>query len=221
MLAQESPSHDRRTAHDVYRARLEALRADRLTLLGGVVDGVGVALAAAHRGVHSDEVAGVSVEMVYKGFDNKPDLVRQILGAAVAGDDEPIALVDRPAMQAAHHARSGAQIVAAFADLSTDILVRIGPLLATLLVAGRAGEPELREIAHTANEQRLADIRRIIDAVYATGDLHPALDPARAADILWTIGSPEVHQQLTADRGWSNEDYSSWLTATLQAVLLR
>ena len=167
------------------------------------------------------EAAGVSVETVYKGFGNKPELVRQILGTAVAGDDDPIALIDRPAMQAALRARSGAQILAAFADASTDILTRIGPLLATLLVAGRAGEPELRDIAHTANEQRLADVRRIIDAVAATGDLHPALDPARAADILWTIGSPEVHQQLTVDRGWSNDDYRSWLTTTLRAVLVR
>jgi AcrR family transcriptional regulator len=166
------------------------------------------------------EAAGVSVETVYKGFGNKPELVRQILGTAVAGDDEPIALIDRPAMQAALRARSGAQILAALADASTDILIRIGPLLTTLLVAGRAGEPELRDIAQTANQQRLADLRRIIDAVAATGDLNPALDPARAADILWTIGSPEVHQQLTVDRGWSNDDYGSWLTTTLQALLL-
>ncbi len=123
-------------------------------------------------------------------------------------------------MQAALRARSGAQILAAFADLSIDILVRVGPLLATLLVAGRAGEPELADIARFANEQRLADIRRIIDAVAATGDLRPGLDPARAADILWTIGSPEVHQQLTADRGWTNDDYGRWLQTTLPALLL-
>jgi AcrR family transcriptional regulator len=166
------------------------------------------------------EAAGVSVETVYKGFGNKPELVRQILGTAVAGDDEPTALIDRPSMQAALRARSGAQILAAFAEVSTDILTRIGPLLATLLIAGRAGEPELRDIARTVNEQRLADIRRIVDAVAATGDLHPALDPARAADILWTIGSPEVHQQLTVDRGWSNDDYGSWLTTTLRVLLL-
>jgi AcrR family transcriptional regulator len=167
------------------------------------------------------EAAGVSVETVYKGFGNKPELVRQILGTAVAGDDEPIALIDRPAMQAALRARSGAAILAAFAEASTDILARIGPLLATLLVAGRAGEPELRDIAHAANEQRLVDYRHIVDAIAATGDLHPALDPARAADVLWTIGSPEVHQQLTVDRGWSNDEYRRWLIATFQALLLR
>jgi hypothetical protein len=72
-----------------------------------------------------------------------------------------------------------------------------------------------------ANEQRLRDFQRIIDAVAATGDLHPSLEPSTAADILWTLGSPEVHQQLTIDRNWSNDDYCRWLTVTLQAVLLR
>jgi AcrR family transcriptional regulator len=167
------------------------------------------------------EAAGVSVETVYKGFGNKPELVRQVLGTAVAGDDDPIALIDRPAMQAALHARSGAGILAAFADASTDILVRIGPRLATLLVAGRAGDPEVQEIARAADEQRLADLRRIVDAVSATGDLDPALDPARAADIVWAIGSPELHQRLTVDRGGSHDDYRTWLTSTLQSILLR
>jgi AcrR family transcriptional regulator len=165
--------------------------------------------------------AGVSVETVYKGFGTKPELVRQILGTAVVGDDEPTALIDRPAMQSALRAGSGDQILVAFVDASMDILTRAGPLLASLLVAGRAGEPDLREIAATANEQRLADLRRVVDAIAATGDLDPALDATRAADVLWTIGSPEVHQQLTADRGWSDDDYRHWLTTTLQALLLR
>ena len=165
--------------------------------------------------------AGVSVETVYKGFGNKPELVRQILGAAVVGDDEPVALIDRPEMQAALHAGSGAQILAAFADVSTRIESRIGPLLATVLVAARAAGPELREIARIAGEQRHEDSRRVVDAVDASGDLDPGLDADRAADILWAIGSPETYQQLTADRGWSDDDYRTWLTATLQAVLLR
>ena len=75
--------------------------------------------------------------------------------------------------------------------------------------------------AHTAKEQRLHDLQRIIDAVAATGDLHPTLDTGTAADIRWTIGSPEAHQQLTVDRGWSNDDYRRWLTTTIQALLLR
>jgi AcrR family transcriptional regulator len=165
--------------------------------------------------------AGVSTVTVYKAFGNKPELVRQILGTAVVGDDEPVALIERPEMQAALQAGSGAQILAAFVDVSTRILTRLGPLLAIVLIAARAGGPELREIARTAGEQRHSDFRRIIDAVAATGDLRPDLEPSRAADILWAIGSPETHQQLTVDRSWSDDDYRVWLTTTLHTTLLR
>jgi len=106
----------------------------------------------------------VSVETVYKTFGNKPALVRQVLGTAVVGDDEPVALMDRAEMRAALRAPTGAQILAAFVEASIDILARLGPLLATLLVAARAGEPELREIAEQAGQQRLTDLTRVIDA---------------------------------------------------------
>lgn len=83
----------------------------------------------------------------------------------VVGDDVPVALVDRPEMQAALNAATGAQMLATFAALT--------------------------------------DFRRVIESVAATGDL----DPERGADILWAIGSPEVCQQLTGDRGRSDDDY--------------
>jgi AcrR family transcriptional regulator len=164
--------------------------------------------------------AGVSVETVYKNFGNKPELVGQILGTAVVGDDEPVALIDRPEMQAALRAGSAAEILAAFVEVSTTILRRIGPL-ATILVAARSGGPELQEIARTAGRQRHSDMRQVIDAVVATGDLDATLDADRAADLLWAIGSAEVHQQLTIDRGWTDDDYCRWITTTLQTVLLR
>ncbi len=167
------------------------------------------------------KAAGVSVETVYKSFKNKPELVRQVLGAAVSGDDEPVALIERPDMQTALHGGSGERILAAFAAASTRILIRIGPLLASVLVAGRMGEPELREIAEVAARQRLADFTRIVEAVAAAGDLDPALDVSHAADAMWSIGSPEVYFQLTGDRDWTDEEYQGWLTRTLQATLLR
>lgn len=167
------------------------------------------------------KAAEVSVETVYKTFGTKSELVGQILGTAVVGDDEPVALIDRPAIKAALDSGDGAAILDAFIDVSIDILSRVGSLLAVLLIAGRNGEPELRAISQMANEQRLADIRTVVGAISAAGDLDSSLDNGRAADSMWAIGSPEVFQQLTTDRGWTIEQYRNWLTSTLRATLLR
>src|SRR3954452_25460575 len=56
--------------------------------------------------------AGVSVETVYKGFGSKIELVGQILDHAVAGDDEPISLIERADFGGALKARSGTEILA-------------------------------------------------------------------------------------------------------------
>ena len=42
-----------------------------------------------------------------------------------------------------------------------------------------------------------------------------------AADVLFTLSSPQVHALLRRDCGWDVGQYRSWLTDTLRATLLR
>src|SRR5260370_1075077 len=43
---------------------------------------------------------------------------------------------------------------------------------------------------------------------------------ADAADIIYTLMSPEVHRILTIERQWSADRYQKWLATTLQTQLL-
>jgi len=164
--------------------------------------------------------AGVSVETVYKGFGSKIELVGQILDQAVVGDDEPVALIERADFGGAMQAGSGAEILAEFCRASCRILERIGPLIGALFMAARAGEPELRTLMEAAGRSRLADLTSVVEAVAATGDLHPDLDVTEAAETLWTIGSPEVYVQFHDDLGWTLDRYRSWLIRSTRALLL-
>ena len=49
--------------------------------------------------------AGVSVETVYAHFGSKIDLFNQVVDGAVDGDDDPVALVDRPEFAALSRGR--------------------------------------------------------------------------------------------------------------------
>src|SRR5215467_9919547 len=42
--------------------------------------------------------AGVSVETVYKAFRNKPGLLKAVFDVAIAGDDEPLTMMQRRAL---------------------------------------------------------------------------------------------------------------------------
>src|SRR3979490_2637865 len=39
--------------------------------------------------------AGVSVQTVYKAFENKPGLVKALVDVALVGDDEPVPMMER------------------------------------------------------------------------------------------------------------------------------
>ena len=44
--------------------------------------------------------AGVSAESIYKGFGTKAALAKAVFDLVIAGDDEPVPVAERPAMQA-------------------------------------------------------------------------------------------------------------------------
>jgi hypothetical protein len=43
----------------------------------------------------------------------------------------------------------------------------------------------------------------------------------KAADIIFTLLSPEVYLLLTAERGWSPAQWRRWLTDTIAQAILR
>jgi AcrR family transcriptional regulator len=192
--------------------RLAVLRAGQAVLVEKGYAGTTMAAIA--------RAAGVSVETVYKGFGSKIELVGQILDHVVAGDDEPVALIERADFGGALTASGGAEILAEFCAASCRILERVGPLIGALFVAARAGEPELRRLTEEAGRRRLADFTRVVEAVAETGDLHPDLDVTVAAETLWTVGSPELYVQFRDDLGWPHERYHAWLVRSTRALLL-
>ena len=143
-----------------------------------------------------------------------------MLAVAVVGDDQPIALADRPQMQAARAEPTGAGMLTRYAAAVREVYARLGSLPTMLMSGARAGEQDLREFADAASANRLIDATDTIEQLAATGDMQP-LSHDDARDILWTLNSPEVHHLLTVDRGWSDTKYERWLTNALIDGLLR
>jgi hypothetical protein len=52
------------------------------------------------------------------------------------------------------------------------------------------------------------------------GSLRAGLDAASAADILYALGSPHMHQLLRRRREWSVDRYRRWLENALTRELL-
>ncbi len=163
--------------------------------------------------------AGVSTETVKKAFGTKTALIKSVYDVTLAGDDEPIPMIDRPEIQAVLAATNPRDKLARYAAAARQVGERVGPMLAKLLAAARGGDPELTQFRTTINNERLVGADAVVSHLAATGGLRTDLEPHRARDIVWTLIAPEVYELLVNDRDWSPDEYEQWLAQALGDAL--
>ena len=163
--------------------------------------------------------AEVSVAWLYKVFGPKPLLVKRAYDVLLAGDADPVPLAQRPAFRAFAAETDPRRAIERYAEISRDLITRVGPLATALLSAARSGDPELADLAATISRERLIGATIFADRLAELDALTPLLTREQARDVVWTLISPEVHSMLVLERGWSASSYQQWLTAALTALL--
>ena len=160
--------------------------------------------------------AGVSPETIYKTFGGKPGLVKALWDVTLAGDDQPVAIADRPQMQEVRSAREPAEKLRRWAGFVRGANQRLAPLYGLLAQAG----PEVTQMLATTQQERLVGVRALVTHLADSGLLAAGRDPAAAADACWALTGPRLFLDLTTDRGWPPSQYQDWLTRMLTANLL-
>lgn len=164
------------------------------------------------------EAAGVAPQTVYAAFGTKAALLGEAVGVAMAGDDEPVAIFDRPESQAALAVPSPAEAAAAFAAVSTRLLARAGRLMHAADAAADT-DGELDALRRNGHRLRLADMQRSAKAFDQAGFLRPGMSTALAADILWAMASPDAYRAFTVHRGWTAARFERWLAESINEAL--
>jgi len=163
--------------------------------------------------------ADVPLATVYRLFGSKRGILSAVLNVSFVGDDEPVALHDRPLARAAGAESDPRSLLAGYARLAREVLDRSGPVQHVLRSAA-AVDTEVADLLETTNRQRLTGQSRVARALSTRGWLAEGLDENDALDIIYTLMSPEVHRILTTERGWGPDHYERWLAHTLSAALL-
>jgi AcrR family transcriptional regulator len=200
-------------------SRAAAARATRTKVLAAARDAFlsGGYAGTTIRGVAG--AAGVSQETVYKRFGTKARLLKDVYDVAMAGDEEPVPVADRPEAMAVRTARTPAGVATAYGHYARVLTDRAGPLMRIVLSA-RGTDPDLEAFVATVDAERLTGATFAVRAWDERGWLRPGLGVEKARDQLWTLNAPAVWV-LLGERGWSGEDYASWLAAGLRALVLR
>lgn len=161
--------------------------------------------------------AGVSVPWVEREFRTKAALFKTVLDIAIAGDDEPVAVLDRPwAREVESTADPTAFIELVCAKIAETSARASGLVLAAL--EGAAADPALRPLARQLKAQRLVTATWIVERIAERSRLRVTRE--RAVDTTWLLMDPAVFCRLTADRQWSRPAFEGWLRECLVRLLL-
>jgi Bacterial regulatory proteins, tetR family. len=163
--------------------------------------------------------AEVAVQTVYFHFGNKRTVLSAAIDVLVVGDDDPMAMIDRPQARAALAATDPAQAIGTWVGNAQTIFERVAPLLGILRDAVGA-DPDLAQEWQINRKQRLADHRTFATHLATIGALAPGMSTTRATDIIYALLAPEMYALLTSERAWSPGEWSAWATAMLTRALL-
>ena len=162
------------------------------------------------------ERAGVSPETVYKAFGGKPGLVKARWDVTLAGDDEPLAMAERPQLQAVWETRDAHAKLRLYAAFVRGVHERLAALVTLLTQAG----PEVGQVLALSEEERMTGVTAFVAHLTDTGVLPAGADTARLADSCWALTGPYLFTQLTTGRGWDADAYEDWLAGMLASALL-
>ena len=164
--------------------------------------------------------AGVGERTLYDAFPSKAALFSHVLGVATVGDEEPVPVAERPETLAAIREVDPAAATAKLVDYSVELLERAGDLIMVSVEAAGA-DPDMRAAAAAGSEATYRVELAFTRALHERGALRPGLDAEAAADVLYALVSPHLHQLLRRHRGWSADRYRDWLKRSIVAQLLQ
>jgi AcrR family transcriptional regulator len=163
---------------------------------------------------HSD----VPPATVYRLFCSKLGILKALLDTSIAGDDQPVAVPERPVVTTLFTEADPKKLLAGFATVTSAINQRTSDVY-LVLVSAAGSDPAAAQLLDEIRRQRGEGQGRIARSLAHAHALKRGLRERDAADLIHTLMSPEVYRLLVGDRGWTPHRYEQWLTTTLMQQL--
>jgi AcrR family transcriptional regulator len=162
--------------------------------------------------------AGVSAESVYKGFGTKAALAKAVFDLALAGDDEPVPVAERPAMRAVRDEPDVRRKIAMFAEGLADRQAR-SARVQILIRDGRHVDDSLVPVWAKLQDEGLTGMTTLGRHLLETGQLRAGIGLDEARDLLWNYLAIDHYERLVLIQGWTLERYARWLRDAITSAL--
>jgi len=163
---------------------------------------------------HSD----VPSATVYRLFSSKLGILKAVLDTSIAGDEQPLAVQERPDVASLFTEPDPHKLLAGFAGITTAINQRTNDVY-RVLVSAAGSDLAAAELLEEIRQERDRGQSRIARSLARAHALKPGLRERDAADLIHALMAPEVYRLLVGDRGWTPERYQRWLATTLTQQL--
>jgi AcrR family transcriptional regulator len=162
--------------------------------------------------------AGVSPESIYKGFGTKAALAKAVFDLVIAGDDQPVPVAARPAMQAIRDEPDVRRKIAMFAGGLAQRQARSAGVQ-ILIRDGRHVDDSLAPVWATLTEEGLAGMTMLGRHLLGTGQLRDGIGLDEVRDVLWNYLAIDHYERLGLTQRWSLDRYSRWLAHAIISAL--
>ena len=162
--------------------------------------------------------AGVSAESIYKGFGTKAALAKAVFDIALAGDDEPVPVAERPAMQAMRDEPDVRRKIAMFTEGLAGRQAR-SARVQILIRDGRHVDDSLAPVWAKLTDEGLAGMTTLGRHLLETGQLRDGIDVEEVRDMLWNYLAIDHYERLVLTQDWPLQRYTQWLAHAITSAL--
>lgn len=162
--------------------------------------------------------ADVSAETIYAQFGNKRAILHELVKLAMRGSRPQTPFMDQAEREAVRRHADPQQMLEAFVEDISSVLMRVAPVLSVVRAAAESDE-DMMELYRDLHTSRLRNLGQFVTGFSAIGGLRLGLDEKTATDHVWSLGDPELFLVWTKVRGATLEEYRAWLSGALKGVL--
>jgi AcrR family transcriptional regulator len=161
--------------------------------------------------------AGVARPTVFTAVGPKPVILRTVVDQALAGDDAPVPIAERPWWREAIEEPDPVRSIQLYARNMCRISGRAGLVLRALEIAASI-DPDAAEVWGRFQHQRRVGLNEFaVTLAQKTSALR--CDEDTITDTMWML-APDAYLRLVHDAGWPVDRFQAWLADVLQRMFL-
>ena len=162
--------------------------------------------------------AGVSRQTVFTTFGSKAKLLKEVVDVRIVGDDEPLAVEDRPDARRMLASTDPVAAIRLQSKIIVDTVSRVAPMWPAMTAAAGV-DTEIADLMRFYRDGMHDGIGTVVDVVAGLGALRKGRSRAKAKDAVSFITSPGIVFDAF-ERGWTASELERWYTESLVALLV-